>query len=620
MSRVPDALRKGLARGDAELAVSGLLQLPVPERGPHLDRVCRLFGDQVARASRDGSSGQLQYWAARAEKEPALCGEGQPALERWWALMWGCARAQDYARARRLFERIQGALAAVPALARSISAYLLASGSPRPEEIDPSLVSRPDDRLGHEPVAACKMPDRPARLEDVEGAVLGACAVGPHAAFARLVEGWWSAGAPEIGRAVAVLAGKLAVRELLLRLAAGGSTGDAAALLVRAVEAHQAPEELETDVRIALRAVWSRAGCRIADEGPARVLCEVGRAAAAYTALRPLVVDGLCGTLFELEASRPALWLIERWPRHPEPRLLDKALRLVALDPRLPSAPGWLEQAMLVAAQAPAPLAAWLARAEPEERSGFLGLAARLLSARSGEALFDALWACSPGLHRDLAEMASVLFGAIQFAFSLSRLERRLRARNPEQELSFDEIADLVGHQLASGPELPKPARALFERIGPRALPFRLDLLEIALHLYEGPAAEEAARRYLEANPDPQRRTEALVTVAGSGHFDLALRLASSLAEELQGDAARLAEALMALQRSGVFPAQALRAFAAAFQEADAAAPAPSTELVVQARRLAGRLCRRRAKPKTSGGARRSSRPRPRPVTDEFPF
>ncbi|MHB8874234.1 MAG: DUF6109 family natural product biosynthesis protein, partial [Myxococcaceae bacterium] len=413
-----DAVAKGLARKDAERAATALLKLSPEERTGLLPAVAALVRGDIAAAHGRGDWSRLGFWAARADREPRLLGDGgAQAAEARWPLVWAAGRGKDFPRALRLWQPLHSELRERgPVLAGAVDAWLLSEGRPGPEAL--AGVPRappPDQRLGYEPVRKRAPIARPDCVAAVEQAVLACCALEPWPVFAETARGWVERSSPEVGLAVRVLAGRLAVREQLRRTAACGRGPSAPAVLLAALaKPPEALAALATEVLVSFRLLASAGrGRPFESEEEARPFCALAEVAFGLPAQRLLVTEAVVGRLFGAGAARAGLRLLERiLAASNQPALALKALRLWSLArSEGPAAPAWLAQAWRrLAGGEPGALTALLARQEPKEARETLQLASDSLPLDLGEAVIDALWAgATPELRHQLAEMVRAL-------------------------------------------------------------------------------------------------------------------------------------------------------------------------------------------------------------------
>ncbi len=388
-------------------------------------------------------------------------------------------------------------------------------------------------------------------------------------------------------------------------------------VLTRALGAFRAPKELEADAAIAFRALAShvRPGEPVDDEAFAREWCELASAAAAYPTLRPLVADTVSETLFVEKTAKYALGFIGRCLELdpvPSPGLCAKALRLCGLSlDRVMDPPRWLDAAVQKLADSPRELVSWLTLAEPSSRHDFLGAVAMVLTPRTGERLFDALWEGAPELRADWADLASLMIDRSRTEGAKSRVEQRFKGLNLDPDDAWEELSFLLEEELEEG-GLSRAGEALFSRLRDRVLPFKPEFLVLAVETAPDlRTAEERAWRYFEANTSVERRLEALLALVDADFHDLAVKLASRVADELGNDAGKLAEALVGAEHGGACP-HLLLPFAEAFRRADGTSEGSSGAAVLRARKLAKKLVRgprkqrRAAAPKKRAGRKKT--------------
>ncbi|HLL53343.1 MAG TPA: DUF6109 family natural product biosynthesis protein [Myxococcaceae bacterium] len=575
-TRALAVLEKGLARKDAELAVEGLLALTPPEREARLGAVVPLFREAVEAARRGRDGARLVFWAARADREPGLVG-GDPAV--CWALLWGCARGREWTRARRWFDMLSPALVSrAPALERALDAWLAAEGRPAPEALSGLSFREPsaDPRLGREPVRPRVPPPEPPREpEEVDAPVLACCATQPWNVFATAVETWASRASSETSRRIWLLAGRLAVRELLRRLAAGERQGfEPAALLARAAGEVELPGELVGAFRALLSSLPERT---LAHPEDARTLAAVAMAIARWPEHRRFVVEAVAALVVEDAAGPVVLELARQLLRQQESApLWGLALELWGATGELPRPPEWLQASLSALLAGDNALLPWLRALSPEDREGVLTQLGLFFPApRVGE-LIDRCWDGADELLRhELARMV------------LDRLDAR---------------AGLTGRGAGVVPErarLKPEDLALWRGCAERLLRYEDGLLEYALGLADSePEAWQAVEYYLRGRSGIVPYLEALGWVAAGGWPGLVLRLADTMFQVFADSPAALARGFDWCVR-GRLPPAIIREMARALLDSLALQPGPHGPEVERAVREAKRWGRRRSGSKT---------------------
>ena len=153
----------------------------------------------------------------------------------------------------------------------------------------------------------------PTSEVDAERSVLELLVSSPWKDFGATLSRWVGTLPPPVARRVALVAGGLAVRELLRRLVAHEPRAfEPAALLADLVRALAAPVELEGEVVLAMRALGATAaGEVVSDLAQARDLTRLAGAAVLYPAHRAWVTDALLRMRVAREASPPVVALLE---------------------------------------------------------------------------------------------------------------------------------------------------------------------------------------------------------------------------------------------------------------------------------------------------------------------
>jgi hypothetical protein len=292
--RARDEIEKGLSRGDVALSVEAFGELSAGDRRAFEARVGALLRPAVAAAHEARAWATLSHLAARAERAPAIVEAGASGVEAgdaWWALLWGCVRQQDRARAGRIAARLAPALGDSPALAAALAAGLegLDGGA-----LDAQLVAAlPPGLLGTndaapEPLRAAPRGDR------VEGAVLALCGSRPWAVAADVIERWGRQLPPGEGAAALTLAGRLAAREVLARISARKPLPEESLpLLLVAARALPGAPALEAPLAVALRVLLVEASAAEPRRGLVAELPAVAAALAAYPGQRAAVASAL---------------------------------------------------------------------------------------------------------------------------------------------------------------------------------------------------------------------------------------------------------------------------------------------------------------------------------------
>jgi hypothetical protein len=562
-----EALEKGLRRKDAARAVAGLLRLDAAARGPWLAAVAALFRSEVERLRGAERWADLCRCAAHARTEPRLVSEGPSAAdadEARWALLWGAARGGRFEDAERWrAELAAGAPATAQPLLAAVGSWLAARGRPAPGGLPRIALPGIDPRLGREPAAPRRNVAAPTRESDAEEAVLELLVSAPWKDFAATVSAWADALPPPLARRVGVVAGGLAVREVLRRLVAGEPRAvEPAALLADLVRALGAPAELEDETVLAMRAVGANpAGAVGHDVTQIRDLARLAGAAALYAEHRAWVTEAVLRVPVAPEASGPLMALLEGWLRtRPEAPLFFRVLQLWQASRRPSSeAPAWLVEAARRLGDGDG-VAACLSSMRPTDRAEALVTLVTHLPPDVSERVLASAWQVGePEVRRDVARAVRRLVERLRALGTCPRrgwksvLQREafldlvaaaeagltldhvlpllLEAGLPPREI--DQVLSLVAQVIGSIDHSPA-ARDLWRRWQDRLVPLHPTYLCLALrHAGSPEEAGTVTRSYLATRPGPEGCLDVAVAVHELGPHPVA---SAVLTEALTSD------------------------------------------------------------------------------------
>ncbi len=638
-------LSTGLARGDAERAVSALLRLPAPERASGLADVAPLFRATVAREFRAGSWSRLVFYAARAEREPRLLAENAAAedeREAHWALMWGAARSREWARARLHLSAVAAHLP--PRLAAAIQAYLAADGAPEPElflALRPPPPERPaDPRLGYDPGQRAASRNASARApvgpEEVEPAVLASRALLGSAEFVVAMERWADGVPPGLAPALLTLAARLIAGEVCARFVAGAPAWEPARAVARFFRRLGAPAELAAEATLALRAAGAAARERSEGLGREEALsfAEIVGAAALLPGLRGAAVALAAHTPFAIEARSIALDMLKELCELPDGSpLLLKALGVWATRAE-PGAcpPPWIERGFTQLLDRQGELARCLREVPLRTQQAAVVTAPASLRVADAERFLDQAWSwADDGAKQALLDGFDELLSRVRAtqgrppALPPALLQGLLLEMAAEMGMEPNEgelremLDSPMGRQLArrmmagampeTGERLPEEARRLWDRFAERIVPYRISYLETALENSKGKVERDrAAERYLgDRSGDALTMLEAIRSAEREECPRASKVMLERLVGRLKGDRDGLARALLEAGRlclrRGIREPLA-RAFEAVDTQARARGESESRD--VAPARLEASLLDRRRRP-----SRANSRGRP---------
>jgi hypothetical protein len=687
--KVRERIERSLARRDPEGALEGLLTIPAAARLPILPRVAASLEMSAPELQRQGAWGRLHVLAARAEAEPRLLLDspgapnaaagagtgprdegalhtavasapggaaeavaGGPHRTRW-VLLLACLHAKDWARATRYLAGLRPVLdARAPALGRALAAWIERRGQLEVDSLGSLLAAlpepaSPDPRLGYEAPSRrrASLPAPPATADEVEGQVLALAATQPFLTFSETVLAWQARASDVVAAALARAAAPIAVREILLALARNAAPIDSALLLGRLARSVPGDEVVAGELHLGTRLALPRlagappgspatsATVAAPDRKTSAALGELAAGAARHDAPQAFVVDWL--TASEPDGVARAGWLrvaegllaaagdtfapgrrLQVWAAAMSAWIRDKHG-----DGERPRLPSWLQAATeLVAGQNDA-LAAFVRSLAAGPRRALL---ASVLTGASLPAATSILGACWDGAdeegRREMSPMVVSLMDRAHEETDDSDLMAELGQRSMLGRLMRALDGDEGGM-----PPLVGPMRAVWRRVGERAVRYHPELLAWALSESKSPG--EARRRiadYRAGRRDVDVLLEAIRAVAETERDDLAdlvVDLEREVLRSFADDPASLARAFRWARTRGA-PGRLLRDLARALLEAVARHPLPSPppswagELEA-AGRLIGKKVRRKLRRERPGSpevaAPPKSRRKPRP-------
>lgn len=492
-----DNVEKGIRRGDAEVALQALLRLAPPERPPFIEQVGALFRLAVQADHQARNWSKLMSWASRAEKVPGL--EGLPGSPEFfathWALTWAAVKTKEWNRARRWCQPLVPPLRQqAPAFAAALEAVV--SGNATPELVAPFLAApSPDDpRLGNEPKRHRIEWKAPTSGEDVERALLPMVGGEPWGVFAANVTRWAPLANEATRTRMLELAGHLATRETLKRLASGRAHPFEPAVLLRfAVERLNAPASLADEALLVFRLLAGRMPREVRTPEPAREFTPAALAASAYAAHRPLVVAVLTRLTFTPGASSPILKLIDQLlSQQPDLALLGKAMLLRAnagperADAHSPSAVLVRALSTTITTDAEA-LGRWFDGLTPEHRENLAGWMSFVLPVDLVQAFIPAVWPwVAPAARKGLVRAVENVL---------------LRIRDLHLPPDLDDLDDWLDDDDPLEGPLPPQARPFWNAVQNLVLPENLAFLPFALREARGEQPQELVARALGEKP-----------------------------------------------------------------------------------------------------------------------
>lgn len=222
LSKLGDAVDKGLRRGDAELAAAELLRLPQAAREPWLAAVRQLLQPAVQLAHQQKNFAKLHAWAVKITDDHRLLVPNSPQRQQiGWALLWGAVQHKDWQRVAAIRQLVPQVTSGDDAATLSLVRWLDGAGEPDTAEFAALLPVALLEIFGKSQVstAPVKIDDsgwtRPDNVQDVADAVLSCMASLPWPRFAVVVLGWCRRPAQEIDVAIAQHAARLALAQAL---------------------------------------------------------------------------------------------------------------------------------------------------------------------------------------------------------------------------------------------------------------------------------------------------------------------------------------------------------------------------------------------------------------------
>ena len=423
----------------------------------------------------------------------------------------------------------------------------------------------------------------PTSEVDAERSVLELLVSSPWKDFGATLSRWVGTLPPPVARRVALVAGGLAVRELLRRLVAHEPRAfEPAALLADLVRALAAPVELEGEVVLAMRALGATAAGEVVhDLAQARDLTRLAGAAVLYPAHRAWVTDALLRMRVAPEASPPVVALLEVWLRErAEAGPFFRALELWTESPHgAGEAPAWIVEAARRLGGDGEALAAWESAAPPTERAeAFLAVVA-FLPPEVAERILSSAWeAADPEARLDVARAVRRLVERVRALGARPRrgwksvLQRHafldlvaaaeaglapdevlplvLEAGLPPRQM--EEVLDLVARVVASV-EVSPAARDLWRRWQERLVPLHPTYLGLALRHSASP--EEAlavTRSYLATRPGLEACLDVAAAVDELGPHPVAATVLTDVLTSRLTDAPALATVLRRARERGL--------------------------------------------------------------------
>ncbi len=459
--RAIEHLTKMMEREDAEGAVAVLLRLPSEERDERVAGVAALLAREIGKAHDRAAWDRLAQCAAWVEREPrlvtAVAREDGAAVAAIWPLFWGCARSAQWERAERQWARIRSELVRrAPELVAALDVWVSARGRPDQHALAQLVIPElpaGDPRLGYEPVGRARElapPSVPRSAGEVERAVIAACATRPWRRFADLMVDWIRQTSGAARTSIAVLAGQLAMRELLQRACAGPQLGpppgassarsagkagpsgrearagrsgheravrEPARLLVQVIRATSA-DDLAGEALLAFRVLLTQVPRRGLEAGElARDLVGVARVILRYPQHRSLVAHVWVHTPVLASACKSVLELCEDLTAvAPDVAVCAKAARVWLRAKEMENEnddvtpPDWLCRGFGQAFERPAEILAWLRDAEQACRQEMLDFVRRKLPIEMGADLVDRAWqGADEPLRQDLCGIVRAL-------------------------------------------------------------------------------------------------------------------------------------------------------------------------------------------------------------------
>jgi hypothetical protein len=585
--RAREELTAALRRDDVERAVAAVLALPAADREAELPAVARLFRGALNRARRDGDRARLEFWAARAEREPGLVTAGATAdevAEARWCLYWAAVRAKHWDRARGHLPAFAGRLS--ERLRLALLAYVDDAGAPPPERLQPfAAAARADPRLGYDGGTPRPAPAAPRAAAEVEAAVLALAGVRGVREFVATIEKWEDS-APELSGPILGVAVKLLPRWILERVRPDGGCDGAlepAAALARFARRLGVPGELGPELGLALRIAGGVA--RAHPDGIGRDRAEeffdVIEAAARLAPLRPAAMALAVSTPYPAEALGSALVVFAMLANGPDAGTVSlKVLSLWPLRGELEGRPPeFVIRGIEELLDRPGALAGVLAALPVPTRQGVLAAVPRSLPLELAERFLDEAWGCEEAIPREawldaldalllearmsaargvpverIEEMmvmeAVMASGVVPGPEQLGELRRILRS--PEGRRTARQLEAMEAE--SEGRPLPPAGKRIWARFAARALPFGLPYLELALE--QGARKPERIRIVSIYLGEERRRVPDVVEALAGAEREEFPRSAKALVEYLlegsKGKRELAAQALVYARRRGL--------------------------------------------------------------------
>ncbi len=577
LSKLGDAVDKGLRRGDAELAASELLRLPRATREPWLGAVATLAASAAEYAHQQKNFAKLHAWAVKITDESRLLPPNAPQRQQMgWSLLWGAVQHRDWQRVSAIRLLVPEVCAPHSAAALSLAQWLDAAGQPEPVNFATKL---PVPLLQHlasamPATAPVKNDDsawtRPTDLQGAEDAVLFCAASLPWPRFAAVVVNWCQRPPRPLDLAIAKVVARLAVADAL-RLRAAKRTHWADGLQTLADLAERiAPNPLdEQELFVAVRLTQAAlgAGFDVLSEPPAAlnaILILTQNNPQMLNLATSLLARADFAALDKLrytqpESSQARAKCLDAWRKlsertlaeHHDPTAIWFALQALWRDSDTCRVAFWaLQQACKRALAEPtAILASWRALEEPV-RVQILAAVSRSLPVDLAAQMYETLWPVADQSDRNcilvgvtwLVEKSSLWIperkagvhtAAWRKAAEVGRYELWVDSGEWEAlDAAFDQlgyerttpedIEELIekNQPLAAGGKVSPAGRAIWQRFeekllqcGPTALQMAYDIAE------DWPAKNQLLLRWL----DTHRTLE---------HYNLCIELANSEDDE----------------------------------------------------------------------------------------
>lgn len=637
LRRARAGLAEALAQRDAEGAVAHLLRLPPAERTAPLPATAALLHADAAKSWEAGKWNRLVFWAVRLEREPGLAPQPAEAAALRWSLLWGCVRCREWSRARGLLDALAPQLP--EPLAQLIDALISSQGAP--EALTWARLSTalppPDPRLGYEPLAPAKArllapPAPPAAESEVEPRLLALFASPGPLDRVAVVTAWVEASAGPVRVSLLLQAAALLAGDLL-RGAGTAALAGPARFIARASQDTGSPQALQAEVSLALRAVASWLPAVVTDRAQAELLLAVGRAAAAYPALRGQVEGSLLGHMFEPGCTALALELAAALlAKAPSLQVWLKAVLLLHHETGSRRQPSWLEPGLVHALAQAADLLQALQALELDRAQVLLCTVVERAPLPLAEQLLELLWTAEP-VRPVAASAFEALFDRVSpppppadQSQAMARLKEMARAMGlPLRELErmkgspmVQEMLDALEQGDEDEREVTPQGRALWQRFAARLVPHGIQFLQLALEVSESDAEDErAVALFLSRGREPGKpkdMSEAFAAIRqglDQGCEFAVDDLTAALPVRFAGQPEQLARGLQLAERIGA-PRSLLVALARGLQLAAEKGPLPAelAGALQRARRILppAKLYPRSKKPKPAAKAK------PKPV------